>query len=212
MEQPMQQDPMAAAAPVEPGMEPAPEQQGIGGAQQASPEEQGQYEHFVAKAYDLIYDRAMMPKIIDMLAGEGDPTEGLARAAALVIKRVMDMAEGAGEKLAGDVILHAGTEVFEDLANLSKVAKIKDFSQDQDAFEGAYFKTLDMFRTMLQESGRLDEGAAKKDLETLMAMDKDGKLEEMFRGLADEDEKGMEPKGDAPEPGMPSGGLMQEAK
>jgi len=195
-----------------PNGEAMPEEQApeaaIGQSQQAAPEEQEQYNHFVAKAYELIYDKAMLPKIIDMLAGEGDPMEGLARASAMIIKRLMDMAESGGDKLSGDVILHAGTEVFEDLANLSKVAKIKDFSTDQDSFEGSFFRMLDQLRTMLQESGKIDQEAAAKDLETLMKMDQDGKLEEMFRGLAAGDEQGAAPaEGEAP----PSGGLMQAA-
>jgi len=195
-----------------PNGEAMPEEQApeaaIGQSQQAAPEEQEQYNHFVAKAYELIYDKAMLPKIIDMLAGEGDPMEGLARASAMIIKRLMDMAESGGDKLSGDVILHAGTEVFEDLANLSKVAKIKDFSTDQDSFEGSFFRMLDQLRTMLQESGKIDQEAAAKDLETLMKMDQDGKLEEMFLGLAAGDEKQAAPEGAKPSPG---GGLMQAA-
>lgn len=188
------------AAPAEPPMPPE-EGQPLGEAQQASPEEQEQYNHFVAKAYELIYDRSLLPGILDMLAGEGDPMEGLARASAMVIKRLMDMAEGAGDKLSGDVILHAGTEVFEDLANLAKEAKIFDFSADQDAFEGAYFRMLDQLRNMLQQSGKIDQQAAAKDLQTLMEMDQGGKLEEIMRGLAADDEKQKatpegEPEGD----------------
>lgn len=205
MEQPTAPEPGTAAP--EPQM---PSDAGQAQGQQASPEEQEQYNHFVAKAYELIYDRAMLPKILGMLAGEGDPVEGLARAASLVINRLVQMAEQAGDKLSGDVILHAGTGVFEDLANLAKEAKIFDFSTDQDKFEAAYFRMLDMFRTMLQESGRLDQQAAAKDLETLMQMDQGGKLEEMLRGLAEEDEQ--ERAAPAKEKVGPRGGLMQEAE
>ena len=215
MEQPIPgQEERGAVPPGPPMPDEQPPEAAVGEGQQASPEEQALYEHFIAKAYELIYDRAMLPKIIDMLGGEGDPMEGLARASAMIIKRLMDLAESAGEKLSGDVILHAGTEVFEDLANLAKVAKIKDFSADQDSFEGAYFKMLDQLRTMLQESGKLDQQAAAKDLDTLMKMDQGGKLEELFQGLAaGDDENQAEPAENEPAEGKPpqGAGLMGAA-
>lgn len=192
-----------------------PESTAMGEAQQASPEEQAKYEHFIAKGYEIIYDQKMLPKLIAMLEGGGDPVEGLARAASLVIARLIDLATKAGDKLPGDVLLHAGTAVFEDLANLSKVAKIKDFSTDQDSFEAAYFKALDMLRQQLQESGGIDQKAAAADLDKLMKMDQAGELETMFRNLAakDEQEGPSEDMGEGPgaekAEAPPSRGLMQ---
>lgn len=201
MAQPMPgSDPMtdSGAMPTPPDQA-AQEGTAIGEMQQATPEEQAQYDHFVAKAYDLIYDQKTLPKIVDMLDGDGqDPMEGLARATALIVGRIGDAAEKAGEHLSGDVVLHAGTEIFEDLANLSRVANIKDYSQDRDALEGAYFRALDIFRGMLQEAGALDQGAAAADMDRLTQMDADGQLEAVFQSLAERD------AAEAPDEGQPA--------
>lgn len=190
----------------------------LGESVQASPEEQGQYSHFIATALELIYSPQMRSKVLDLLQGEGDPIEGLARASALIIGRVAGAAQQAGEKLSGDVMLHAGTAVFEDLANYSTEAGIHDFGEDQDGLEGAYFKALDMYREMLQSSGQLDEAAAAEDLNKLMQADKDGQLEAMFRRLAEEDAgESKSPTGEAPadqsqipdQDQTPRGGLME---
>lgn len=191
------------------GMESGGMQDAPGGPQQASPEEQELYNQFVAKAMELTYDPKFMPKVVAMLEGEGDPQEGLAKAAALIIARVATSAEKAGIKLTGDVLFHAGTEVFEDLAELSKEAGIKDYSQDPDALEGAYFRTLDQFRVMMQESGRLNPQTAQKEMAMLEQMDANGELERMLRGLAEQDEKRMS-GGKSMKPEKKMRGLMPE--
>ena len=179
-----------------------------GDNQQASPEEQRQYDAFVAQALDLIYDQRMLPKIVDMLDGDGDPVEGLARATATIVARIATAAEKGGEKVSGDVLFHAGTEVFEDLANLSKTAKIKDYDADSDALEGAYFRAMDQFRVMMQGAGRINQQAAQEDMAKLEQMDQSGDLRNMFLSLAGND--GVEEAGSTTAPAR--NGLMRGAQ
>lgn len=189
--------------------------------QQASPEEQELYDRFVGRAFLLVYDPQFFPKVVDMLAGEGDPMEGLARITATVVLRVMKAAEQAGQKLPGDVIFHGAKEIFEDLAELSRRAGIFDFSQDEDALEGAYFRALDHARMMMEGEGGIDQKSAQADLDMLQKMDADGELEGLFRDLASRDAAGgpgatdeEEPTGEpaeeepAPEPPARGRGLM----
>lgn len=178
-----------------------------GETQQATPEEQAQYDHFVAKAMDLTYTKEFMPQVLGMLQGEGDPVEGLARATALIVARVQSAAEQAGEKLPGDVILHAGTEILEDLAELSKEAGIKDYSEDPDALEAAYFRALDQYRVMMQDAGKIDQGSAQRDMAQLQEMDKNGQLESMLSNLAKKPEYTQGEGKGKPKPG----GLRQAA-
>ncbi len=156
--------------------------------QQASPEEQGLYNKFVSKAFILVYDKKFFPAVLKMLEGGGSPEEGLAIASSKVIARVLQTAEAAGEKLPGDVIFHGAKEIFEDLAELSRRAGIKDYSQDHDALEGAYFQALDQFRMILQQTGGINKEAAQADLAMLEKMDKDGELQSMFQNMAARDE------------------------
>lgn len=159
-------------------------------AQQASPEEQALYDQFVGEAFNMIYDKRMLPGVLEMLRGGGDPVGGLATAAAQVTAKVYASAQKAGQQIPPDVLLHAGTEIYEDLAELSKTAGIKDFSKDKDAFESGYFRALDQYRMMEQQNGTADQGAAKRDLDTLQQMDKSGQLEQMMMGLAERDANG----------------------
>ena len=194
---PQRTDGMAMPAPQGGGLGqgPAPEQQQAGpmGFQQAAPEEQDLYDRFVGRALQLIYSDEMNPKILDMLDGgagegaEGDPADGLAQATAMIVARVGAAAEQAGQQLSPDVVLHAGTEIFEDLANLSKVAKIKDYTQDKEAFQRAYFGALDHYRNLLQGAGEIDQQSAQGDYEKLQQMDAEGKLDPLFRKLASDD-------------------------
>ena len=163
-----------------------------GMTQQASPEEQKQYELIVGSAFNMIYDKKMLPKITKILEGGGDPNAGLARAASLVMTKIFTGAKQAGQEFSGDVMFHAGTEIFEDLAELSKEAGIHDFSQNPDDLEGAYFLTLDQFRMDMQDAGALDTESAKADFAKLQQMDATGDLEQMFTRLAKDDESGQD--------------------
>lgn len=194
-EPPLEEEPDAETDP--------DEERVLGQMTEATPEEQEQYDMFVSQAYNLIYDDAMMPQVLKMLEGEGDPIEGLARAASMIISRIRASAIEGGVELSGDVLLHAGTEVLEDLAELSKEAEIKDYTQDPDALEAAYFRALDIFRVELQENGELDPQANQADLDLLAQMDEAGELETVFSNLANEDTKAMEERGGEAEPAEP---------
>lgn len=189
--------------------EPAPEQVPDQASQgmQASPEEQKLYEDFVAHGMLLVYSPKMFEQVVKMLEGGGEPQEGLARATALVVARVLAAAEKGQQQIPGDVVFHAGKELFEDLAELSGRAGIKDYGEDQDALEGAFFKAADQLRTMLQESGKLDQEAASSDMQRLQQMDESGELQAMFESLAAKDDEGMEMPEDMPPPDEKPRGL-----
>lgn len=168
-------------------VEDAPAPMAPGETQQASPEEQALYERFVARAMLAVYDEERLPQILQALEGGGDPVEGLAQTTALIVTRVRDAAEKAGQEVPGDVLYNAGTEVFEDLAELSRVAKIKDYSEDPDAMEAAYFRALDHYRLTSEQAGRVDREAAMRDVEIMRQMDEAGELEPMMMRLAEDD-------------------------
>ena len=181
-----------------------------GEGQHAGPEEQQAYNTFVAQAWNVVYDERMFPQVLEMLKGEGDPMEGLARTAAMVIAKVAQSAEEAGKPIPSDVGLHAGTEVFEDLAELSKEAGIKDYSEDPDALEGAYFRTLDHVRVMMQEAGKIDPAHAQEEMGRLMQMDESGELEQMLTQYAQTNPRGAQKPREEEKPaprGLMSGGM-----
>jgi hypothetical protein len=162
----------------------------------ASPEEQAQHDHFVGKAWELIYSDNMFPQVLQMLEGgagedaDGDPVQGLATATDMIVARVANMAEQGGEQLQPDVVYHAGASILEELAEISRRGKIKDYSKDADSLERAWFSALDLFRERLKSAGEIDEGDAQGGLDRLVQMDQNGTLDRIMRDLAASDQGG----------------------
>jgi hypothetical protein len=126
-----------------------------------------------------------------MLSGGGDPVKGLAAATDMIVSKVAQVAEEGGQPLAPDVLYHAGAAVLEDLAEISRVGKIKDYSQDPDGLESAWFQALDLYRDRMQKSGKIDQASAKAGMDQLMQANQDGTLERIMRSLADSDGSGQ---------------------
>ena len=174
------------------------------GVTQASPDEQAAFDKFVAKAWQLIYSDEVWPQVLQMLEGgsdenqDGDPVRGLAVATESIVARVAQAADQAGEQLVPDVVFHAAGDILEELAEVSRRGKIKDYAKDPDALELAWFQALDMFRERLDGVGEIDQQHAQMDMEKLIQMDDNGTLEKIMRDLAANDKSG--PAG-GPEPG-----------
>lgn len=190
---------------------PEPPQQGadiFGEEQIATPEEQDTYSRVVGRAFQLVYSEKMFPQILEQLKGGGSPPVGLAKTAAMVVAKIANAVNEKGADVSPEVAFAAGKEIFEDLAELSKRAGIKDYSQDPDAFEGAFFSALDQYRIIAQQTGDIKPETFQQDFAKLQAMSEDGTLEQRMQSLAERDAAKMGKQG--PEPGgmPPQGGLM----
>lgn len=186
------------SAPVEPEEQQEPDEGPAavdegGDPNQASPEEQAQYERFVGRGMELIYSDEMFEQVVDMLDGDGeDPRKGLAAAASMIVLRVARAADEAGQQLSPDVVYHAGKELFEQLAEVSDKAGLSDYANDPDALEGAFFMAIDQVIDQLAGVGEIDQEGAKAQLAELQKMDQSGDLEKMFRDLSEQDGAGAE--------------------
>lgn len=186
----------------------------FGEPKKASPEEQKAYETFVAQAFNLIYDDKSLPKVLTMLKGEGQPMEGLARATVQIVARVAMSGEQAGQKFKAHIVHAAGREVLEDLAELSRVAKIHDYTKDKKSLEGAYFRAMDMFRKTAEQAGRIKPETFQRELAKLKAGDESGDLEAELIAMAERDRQGRPAKGKkkkSEEPVEEGAGLMAAA-
>jgi len=169
--------------------------------QDASPEEQELYERFMSRAMELMYSEKMRPGLKKMLAGGGDPMEGLAKTAAMVTARVAVGAEKKGATLTGDVLFAAGKSIVEDLAEYSTRAGVKDYVEDPKALEGAYYRALDHFRVMMTQAGRAKPDAFKGDMDRLFSMSESGEMEGWLRRLGELEKGRAAPEeGAEPEP------------
>lgn len=155
--------------------------------QAASPEEQAEYDQFVGNGMKLIYSESTFPKILESLTSGDDAKHSLAQTAAMIVVRTVQSAMQAGRKLSGDVILHGGTELFEEVADVATKAGVHDFAKDRNALEGAMFQAMDMARQNLQGMGAMDPEAVRQDVDQLENMNESGELDSMLRELARND-------------------------
>lgn len=144
-----------------------------------SADEQSEYDLLVNNAYNLLYDN--MPALLKGIAGGGDPVTGLAQTVANTLSRLVNSAVRAGKKIADEVVFHAGIEILEDLADLAKDSDIHDFKPDE--LESATYLSVEIYRSLQQDSGNIDANAAAGDLEELQRAEADGTLDQAFPGI-----------------------------
>jgi hypothetical protein len=166
----------------------APQAPQAGATGQASPEEQEQLDRFVHRAYEVMYKPETMQPLLQAMAGGDDPVDGLAEAAVSVVSRVNDAAEKAGAEIGIDVVMEAGREIIQELADLSTSAGIYDFHQDQDGLDGAFFRAIDMYRSEMQGAGKLDQATAQQDMAQIEQMSQSGEFEAILRQMAQQEE------------------------
>lgn len=201
-----------------PGSEaPDGQQMQPGAENQASPEEQAQYDQFVGRAMELIYNPQMFPRVVEMLRGGGEegegaeqtgasgPEQGLANTTAMVITRVHKASGEAGANISPDVLFHGGSEVFMQLAEVSDKAGITDYANDRDKLEAAYFLAIDVTTQQMQADGSIDQEGAKAAMQKLVDMDANGELEQIFHGLNEKDKAAREDPANDNDPMMKGG-------
>lgn len=145
-----------------------------------TPEEQAQYDQFVDNAFSLIYDKRSLPNVLKALDGDGNFVDGLAHTTVTIVARVLDSAKQAGQKISGDVVLHGGKEIMEDLADTAGKAGIHDYTQDE--IDAAFLRAMDLARERFTQAGDVDTEALKTEFAAVIAADRQGRLEEFVPG------------------------------
>ena len=110
--------------------DPAPELNESGEAA-ATEEEQQDYELLTVRARKLIFGDSK-DKILTMLGTSETPSKGMGKAAAMIIKSLMDSAKQGGRELSQEAALEAGTDIIEDLSDLAKSNKVFEYDDDSD--------------------------------------------------------------------------------
>lgn len=162
--------------------------------EEASPEEQAQYEGFVTSALAMIYPEQtpgeVNPAILANLRGQFEP-DALAMfeaaepaltdspqdsvAATAVLLTVMNESRG---QFTDDVVMHGGAAIVEELVEVSEAAKIHDFS-DRD-METVTYRAMDLYRI---SSPRADPAALTEQFKLLMQANEQGNLGAVLPGL-----------------------------
>lgn len=147
-------------------------------SEQASPEEQKQYDMFVSNAMKLMYDPKSFPKLMQSMDSGADPVDGLANAAAMVVSSTEQSMRQSGMEMDDEILLNAGSEIVEQLADLSKESTGKEFSQND--INSALYRGVDLYREMKTNSGQIDRGKYEQEFAQMVEADKNGTLEQMI--------------------------------
>lgn len=153
---------------------PPPEQLG----EAASPEEQEIYNRVVAMAILAIYDKKMMPKTIEFIEKSDDPVEAVAEIVSQIGMRVYNKAKEKGHDIPGDIMLHAGQEIVEEVINLAEAAGVAEFTPQQA--EAAFYAAADKFGQAGRKMGVYSEEQAKSDMAELDRMTDAGEFDAML--------------------------------
>lgn len=191
--------------------EPAMEQEASveEGESNVSPEEQEQYNLFMAKVADILYGPGggtakVMPEILESLSaakgsgGEatvegvapGEELEGekgnpavlaLANTAVQVVQKVDTAGFEAGSPVSDEVLYHAAVETIELLAEVAETAGIHEYSEEE--LNGALYQAVDLYRPIAEELGRTDQETLKGQFAEVNQADQEGRLGELLPGI-----------------------------
>ena len=143
-------------------------------------DEQREYDQLVNNAYKLLYTD--METLLESIAGNGDPVMGLADTVSQTFSRLIDSSRQSGVKFEDGVVLHAGIEVLEDLADLAADSGIHDFTPEE--LESATYLAAEKFRDLQQDSGYIDPNTAANDLAQIAEAEQAGQVDQVLPGLA----------------------------
>ena len=153
-----------------------------------TPEEQEQYDAFMQNALEVIYPRGedaqVAPNILNGLKATPDkPLLALANTAVSMVVGLRDSAEKAGNPIGDDVLFHAGADLVAELAEVAEAANIHEFSEEE--IENAFYMALDLYRGEAQQSGRIDQEAAKQAIGQVVEADRNGTIEQVLPGISE---------------------------
>lgn len=133
------------------------------GGTPATPEQQEKKDLIVAQALDLIAkpeNKEVRQGVIGVLSSSKDPVKALATAASNLVDAVEKSAAQNGYECPPEILLNAGSEIMQHLADLAAKKGIHEFSEDE--IKRAFLMAVDMYR--LQNQDRFDPEMAKQEL------------------------------------------------
>lgn len=157
------------------------------GAVEASPQEQAQYEAFVANAVLALFGPEQREATKQNLAA-GDAMDTIPVMAGAVVARVAQAAAEAGDPIGQDVLMHGSAEILENLVEYAEAAGM--LQTTPETMQGLTARTFDEVRLAMADTGVMDPAAAKANLAEIQSPQGDAALAAMIGGA----------KGKAPPP------------
>jgi hypothetical protein len=165
-------------------------------------EEQAAKDAFVEQGFALMYDGGqvnpyilklldddptdireifgeVLPLDDDMWATEG-PVIALAATAVVIVLEVLRRM-GPENQPEGDIIFHGGKEILEDIAEIARVAKKREYTPEE--LGEAMRKGADLFREAASQEGMIDLDAATAEFDEIVQADREGRINDILPQL-----------------------------
>jgi hypothetical protein len=157
-----------------------------------TPQEQALYERTVGGALLAIFDGKALQGTVEALKGD-DPAQGVAMVTGAAMARVAEAAMRKGQRIPTDVLMHAATEVFENVAEFAaKTGAGAGLMEDPAAQQRALVMAFEEMRASLPP-GAIDEQEAQADFAEVQQADKSGQAPAFMQQAA-----GAAPKAQPP--------------
>lgn len=151
------------------------------GMENASEEEQAQYDQFVSNGAKLIYSPEIRKTVQKNLSGAGNPIEGLANTLVMIVTRLDQSAQENSIEVSGDVKMHGAMELLDLLIEYAEESRIAQI--DEKMAEQALYLAFDMYRAQLEASGGIDQASMEEDMQSVAAAEQAGQLDSLLPGM-----------------------------
>lgn len=160
-------------------------EEGSGEQPNVSPEEQAAYDSVVTHAMNMIYGDRTFPQIMKMIQSAGDPAEGVAQAAVMILSRIYESSRKQGQPLSDDVLMAAGEEVIGLLFELVEETGLGE--SDDDAVFKATARALQLWAESYPD--KMDQEGMRQSMAALPKEELSGIAQRMGGGKAKDAEE-----------------------
>ena len=101
------------------------------GNEYASDEEEMDYQLLTVRSRKMMFGKGK-EKILKLLGTSETPAQGMGKAAAMLMKSLVDSGKQAGREISPDAVAAAGVEVIDDLNELAKANDVFTYESDKD--------------------------------------------------------------------------------
>lgn len=139
--------------------------------QPASDEEQAMYNLVVSRAIKFMYGQGKN-QVLKVMGAAETPAKGVAQAAVMIIRRMVDSAQQQNQQISEDVLYNAGVEIVENLMNLGVHFGVFQFKDDKEAAQQqdeALGWALNYYGNDALQRGEIDQQGAMQQFQQGLA-------------------------------------------
>ena len=147
-------------------------------------DEQLDYDLLVIRAQKMMYGPGR-ENILKLISSGETPAQGLGKAAATLVKSLVQSGKQAGREISGEVAINAGAEIVEDLSELAVSSGVVEYENDKE--ETSELQDAMLYGVKFYGDGMVANGEITPDMQDMAKKQMDeGIQEELAMAKTDE--------------------------